>query len=54
MIELGNLKVEVTMLFVEEVTIVCGFEDEFGILLMLFESDEFGIIEVKKGGCEIG
>jgi hypothetical protein len=34
MIELVNLKVAVTML-------CCGFEDEFGILLMMFESDEF-------------
>jgi hypothetical protein len=51
MIELENLKVAVAM-FVEEV-MVCGFRDEFGMLLVRI-GEEVVLIGVKKGGLEMG
>jgi len=52
MIELENLKVAVAM-FVEEV-MVCGFRDEFGMLLFRSGEEEVVMIGVKKGGLEMG
>jgi hypothetical protein len=51
MIELENLKVDVAM-FDEEV-MVCGFRDEFGMLLVRI-GEEVVLIGVKKGGLEMG
>lgn len=52
MIELENLKVAVAM-FDEEV-IVCGFRDEFGMLLFRSGEEVVILIGVKKGELEMG